>query len=40
MTTNGKDRRESLDDRLHREMIDSIDEELSIGQVALRAGDL
>jgi polyphosphate kinase 2 len=30
MSTNGKDRQESLDDRLHREMIDSIDEELEM----------
>ena len=30
MSTNGKDRQDTLDDRLHREMIDSIDEELEM----------
>ena len=30
MSTNGKDRQNTLDDRLHREMIDSIDEELEM----------
>jgi polyphosphate kinase 2 (PPK2 family) len=30
MSTDGKDRQNTLDDRLHREMIDSIDEELEM----------